>query len=184
MLFNKIIQENIDNLNNPKLNKRKAVRAIIFNESNDKILLINTNLGDYKFPGGGIKKNESDNDALKREVKEETGFVVTGKIDLIGKITERGPDSFEENAIFEMESFYYLCKISNDIKQEQNLEDYEKELEFKPVFIPIEDAITKNEELLAKNKNNNTKINFWVNRETVILKAIKVLINKGLVLLK
>ena len=30
----------------------------------------------YKFPGGGIEKNESNIDALIRETKEEAGLVV------------------------------------------------------------------------------------------------------------
>ena len=136
------------------------------------MLLIQTNLGDFKFPGGGIKEDENIEEVLKREVKEETGFFLTGGIDLIGKITEKGPDSFEENTIFEIESLYYLCKLSNVFKQEQNLDDYEKELEFTPIFISIEDAIIKNEKLLLENKSNSTKINAWVNRETIVLKLL------------
>ena len=42
---------------------RKAVRAII--RKQDQILLVHsTNVGDYKFPGGGVEKQEDDSEAL------------------------------------------------------------------------------------------------------------------------
>jgi ADP-ribose pyrophosphatase YjhB (NUDIX family) len=44
-----------------------------------KILLIRNTYGDWgwTFPGGGIKKNESLETAVRREVKEETGIEIT-----------------------------------------------------------------------------------------------------------
>ena len=35
MLFNKIIEKKTENLTNPKLNKRKAVRAVIFDSDSN-----------------------------------------------------------------------------------------------------------------------------------------------------
>ena len=55
-----------------KLNKRTAVRAIIFNEN--KLLMVKSNLGDYKLPGGGVEKGESHEEAIKRE---DPGFICT-----------------------------------------------------------------------------------------------------------
>ena len=173
MLFNELLEKDTDDLSKPKINRRKAVRAIIYNAINEnQILLIRTNRGDYKFPGGGIKKNENHEDALFREVKEETGFSLSGEIIFIGKMIEKGPDSFEENAIFEMESFYYRCKIAYNIQLDQNLDDYEKEQDFKPFFIPIKDAIINNKKLIFDSNKNNIKINDWVERETLILNKL------------
>lgn len=56
-----------------KLSFRPSVYAIIFND--DKILLSKQWDG-YDFPGGGIKLGETIEEALTREVKEETGFEI------------------------------------------------------------------------------------------------------------
>ena len=60
---------------NGKVFKRPSSRAIII--KNNKIYMIHSLLFDYyKFPGGGIEKNESNIDALVRETAEEAGLVV------------------------------------------------------------------------------------------------------------
>lgn len=55
----------------------KVVNAIILNKEN-KFLIIKRNSGihgkKWAFPGGIVEKNEADEKALKREVKEETGL--------------------------------------------------------------------------------------------------------------
>ena len=53
-------------------NHRESARAVI--AENGRILLLRTRKGDYKFPGGAIKPGESREEALLREVAEETGY--------------------------------------------------------------------------------------------------------------
>lgn len=51
---------------------RRAVRAILLYEG--KIAIMNVTKGNYhKLPGGGIQQEETNDQALEREVKEETG---------------------------------------------------------------------------------------------------------------
>ncbi|HBT18668.1 MAG TPA: hypothetical protein DEA52_01275, partial [Clostridiaceae bacterium] len=57
-----------------KVFHRKALRGIALKEG--KVLLLSNLRGDYKFPGGGLESFETDEEALKREVKEETGYEV------------------------------------------------------------------------------------------------------------
>jgi len=58
-----------------KLSFRPSVYGIIVN--NGKVLLLNTiHTGTYSLPGGGIEIGESIEDALKREVREETGIEI------------------------------------------------------------------------------------------------------------
>ncbi|MBI6015060.1 NUDIX domain-containing protein, partial [Clostridium perfringens] len=40
------------------------------------ILLDISNRGDYKFPGGGVEKGETPEETLRREVQEETGYIL------------------------------------------------------------------------------------------------------------
>jgi len=67
----------------------RIVNAVIFN--NNKLLCVkrrkNPYIGMYSLPGGHVERDESDIDALKRELKEETNLDVEVKIsDYIGEI--------------------------------------------------------------------------------------------------
>lgn len=167
MFFNYVsgIQE-IDR-NKVSISHREAIRAVILKD--DKVLMVHNSKDDYKFPGGGVNKGESHEETLCREVKEETGYIIAIVKEKLGIFTERNVDRYNVNSIFEMTSAYYLCDISSDI-MEQELDKYEEELEFKPVWISLDEAIKVNEEVLeraAKDRNN------WVERETKVLKAIR-----------
>jgi len=155
---------------NVKVNFRKAVRAVII--KNYEILMVNSNEGDYKFPGGGVKIGESNDDTLIREVREETGYIISKVKEKIGMVTERNIDEFKDGSIFEMVSYYYLCEVSeNQVLQE--LDDYEAKLDFLPRWTNIDTAINNNEGIL---KNESTNINHWVKRETSVLHELKNII--------
>lgn len=143
---------------------RRAIRAVIIREG--QLLMISNKEGDIKFPGGGLELNESHKEAVKREVQEETGYIVRDVGDLMGTVIERRDDKFEKNCIFEMKSFYYSCKVSNK-KTEQSLDDYEAELEFEPKWIDLKKAITINSNVLKEGAKNP-----WVNRELYVLQQL------------
>ena len=65
----------------------------------------------------------------------------------------------------------------SDVQKEQKLDDYEKELEFKPVWINIEEAILQNKLIIEDNISN---IPNWIYRETYVLKEIENAINKNI----
>lgn len=167
MIFNYVLGSEDIVKENMKINSRQAIRGVIFKDNN--IFMIHTNKGDYKFPGGGIKKGETYEETLKREIKEETGYIVTAVKEKIGVCIERKLDDYEKNSIFQMTSYYYLCEI-NDNKTLQELDDYEAELNFQPVWILIDSAIESNEKVLKKGQDD---INSWVHRETIVLKKLK-----------
>jgi 8-oxo-dGTP pyrophosphatase MutT (NUDIX family) len=52
---------------------RPTVKALIFNQNNE-VLIINNGL----LPGGGVEDNEDDPTALRREIAEEVGMVISG----------------------------------------------------------------------------------------------------------
>lgn len=122
---------------------RVAARAIIF--IGDKLLMVKSQkYVDYKFPGGGVKENESLIEALYREVSEETGYEIDlNDISEFGYTIEKYNDLKLNNAVFIQKSVYYLCKLTGEVHK-TNLECYEIDFAYKPVIASIEDAIKGN----------------------------------------
>ena len=146
---------------------RRAVRAIVIQDN--KILMVHTNKGDYKFPGGGVKWEESREEALMREVTEEKGYIIKSIGGCAGKIVQRYVNQFDSEGIFEMISYYYFCEVKTKTTS-QHLEKYEKEQQFEPKWIELDKVIECNESILTK---KGGVINPWVYRETLALKKLK-----------
>lgn len=156
---------------NIKINTRVAVRAVIYRDN--KLLMIKTNKGDLKLPGGGIEKDENYKMALCREVSEETGYSVSNIVQSLGSILERCIDDQDKDCIFEMTSNYYLCTV-NDKRGNQNLDEYEEEQNFIPVWVSIEEAIINNENVINE---NNVDMSDWVHREVHVLRILEKYFN-------
>lgn len=150
------------------INKREAIKGVVI--QNGKLLLMHTNKGDYKFPGGGLKKGEAYQDALKREMLEEAGYQIQKVGEILVETIEQNIDKFNENAIFSMKNIYVSCELSAVQQVKQNLDEYEQEQDFKPVFIEINKAIQINKKILFDRLKG---MNEWVQRETDVLEVIK-----------
>lgn len=145
---------------------RYAVRAII--TKNNQVFMIQTKDGDYMFPGGGVEKGETYEQALIREVAEETGFICHNISNVVGRVIDRKKDIFDSNKVFEMHSYFYNCELTGEV-QEQKLELYEQNLEYKPVWVEINKAINKNQEY----RNKLDKEDIWKIRDILVLNHIK-----------
>lgn len=92
----------------------------------------------------------------------------------MGRVLERRDDRYEEDKVFEMTSYYYICQVSDEIGK-QALDEYEIDFNFTPIWISIDDAIKRNLEFL----NNLDVEDLWTERENLVLKRIrKSLINR------
>lgn len=152
---------------------RIAIRGVIIRA--DKILLVKSNRGDYKFPGGGLKFYEKHEDTLIREVMEETGYKVNRIFNLIGEVREVFIDKFKEDKTFIMDSYYYRCEVLDEAA-DQCLDTYEEELGFSPEWVSLKEAISNNEDIIERKNPDNIE---WIGRETLVLKSIyKSIINK------
>jgi 8-oxo-dGTP diphosphatase len=82
---------------------RVSVKALIFDETKTKFLIIKEDNGWWELPGGGLDNGEDAEKGLRREVKEEIGLEVI-EIDmhpayfLIGKSMS---DQWSLNLVFE-----------------------------------------------------------------------------------
>jgi 8-oxo-dGTP pyrophosphatase MutT (NUDIX family) len=142
--------------------RRTAVRGIV--KRGDKYLIIHSKYGDYKFPGGGQKKDEDNMATLIREVKEETGYTVimdSVKEAFVTYEKRKGdPDD-----LMEMTSYYYFCDVE-ETQGERNLDDYEAEYDYKVKWMKLEDIIAENDKVTDYENIP------WVIREQRVMKEL------------
>ena len=97
-----------------KVYERPSSRAVIVKDG--KVLL--NHIGKYEcyeFPGGGIEEGETPEEALIREVTEETGrIVIPGTIEEFGIVIRRQRDSMDPDGIFEQKNYYYFCEVTDE----------------------------------------------------------------------
>jgi len=169
MLFNEELcrdDKKLLDFKNSKIITRNAVRAIILKD-NKILMVLLEKTNEYKFPGGGVEKNETFEDALKREVSEETGCNVIKIVEKAGIITEYAVAKEGKDKIFKMISEYYAVNI-DDKQFEQKLDNYEKELLFKPCWTEIEEAYKVNKKIIDEQRTSTP----WIKRETRVLEIL------------
>jgi len=145
---------------------RTAVRAVI-QRGRDLLMVYSTKVGDYKFPGGGVDLGETHEQALARELREECGASLLSVDGELGAVIEYNFAKEKEFDVFKMTSHYYFCQAGDDFGT-QKLDDYERDLGFKPVWVDIEDAISNNRALLALPTSPD-----WLRREIFVLEHIR-----------
>ena len=162
-------QDNIDV--NQKHRTRIAVRAVIMHENQITLAYLQKN-HEFKFPGGGVEINETLEDALKREVKEEIGARVKSIKCKIGVVAEYDNRNEPDNEYFKMESHYYEVEIEHDLEK-QELDKYENDLGFVFKSINIRDALEINRSTMEHGIN----ITKWIKRETLVLEKLVSITN-------
>lgn len=161
--------EKITTIAEPKLTwnnthpTRISARGIVY--SNNQLLMINSGFyDDYSFPGGGVEGDETLIETLEREVLEEVGVLITCYQE-VGFIDEVRFSKIRPGTIFQQRSYYFLC--NSFIKLNPNLDEYEKNFDFKPVWVNPIDALNHN---LTKSEERKNKT--FIDREIVILNMI------------
>lgn len=147
------------------IHKRIATKAIFYIDN--KLVMLQSELGDLKFVGGGLDEGESLFDCLIREVREETGYdVIKDSIKEIGIVIERRKDKYED-AIWESITYMYSCEVDSSKRHELDLTDSEIKHGMKCVFVIPSEAIRINEET-QKEQNCND----WLHRDLELLKLL------------
>ena len=161
--------------------RREAVRGIIFRAGTHRasptargelLMIYSAVNGDYKFPGGGIEAGEPHHDALRREIREESGAALTQITGELGKVLEYAHAIEPDFETFKMFSYYYFCQTDGQIGVLE-LDDYEAALGFQPVWVKIETALETNQRILTEASRNPA----WVRREIFVLELLKNLPN-------
>ena len=163
LLF-EIDKKNYDN--DGKAFIRPSARAIIIKDN--KIYMVHSLVYDYyKFPGGGIEKNESTIDALIRETKEEAGLIVIPnsikEYGYVHRVQKADEPSYSK---FIQDNYYYICEVENKIL-EQQLDDYENFEKFTLELVDPKIAININ-----RNKEHGPKDLDMIEREAKVLELL------------
>ena len=81
-----------------------GVRGIVVDDARQppKVLLVHHTYGTpaWHLPGGGVKRRETIEDAIRREVREEAGVEVTGPVRLLGTYTNLQEGKSDHISVF------------------------------------------------------------------------------------
>ncbi|MEM9276987.1 MAG: NUDIX domain-containing protein [Pseudomonadota bacterium] len=84
MADNTIIQKLIHTWSLFKRPMTLGVRVLVENELGEILLVKHTYVSGWYFPGGGIETRETAEDAVRKELMEETSIEVEGDVQLVG----------------------------------------------------------------------------------------------------
>ena len=132
----KNIYYNYDNLKEQDINRWVRRAKIFIINSDDEILLAHSN-NNYFFVGGRVEENETFDECIVREVKEETGIDLhLEKREPFFNITYMNKDYPDVSINTKSVANYYLikCDIKPDLNK-VNLTDDEKNSNFRLVYI-------------------------------------------------
>ena len=155
-LINETIND--DNLSIDDIDKFiKRPRAIIVNSKNEALITYASLTTHFEFPGGHLEGDETIDEALIREVKEETGIDLTNDhFHPFFHLQYLCKDFPEPGVNTSIEFFYYVVYTDKRVNMENsNLDTGEKVENYSSSFVPIENI----EEILEENLKNSKELN-------------------------
>lgn len=142
---------NDDNLNDEEIEMKVVrVKALILNSKGNILLVFNNNT--YQFPGGHVNDDESIDDCIKREIREEIGIDVEIKEDPFLSIETYDSNYFGTGKKVLNTIYYY--RVYTDLEPDLSNTKYD-ELELKTSFDLFYVDFRKLEEFLISKIGTN-----------------------------
>ncbi len=125
-------------------------KALIINSKSE--ILLGYSYQTYQFPGGHLQEGENIFECLQREIEEETGIFISGKLDPFLKRVEYHMNYLNSNFNKKVIIYYYLIYTDELPRIEaSHLDEQEQEGNFQLLFVPME----KVDHLLEKSIPDN-----------------------------
>lgn len=144
-------------IENTIYNKRPGAYVIIEGDEDDKIAIATDAVGVYFFLGGGIEENETPEEALKREVIEESGYSLKNII-LFDKVASWCYS--ETRGYMDVEATIYIAnfdkKIAKPIEEDHEI-IWVNPLEYKNKLYHEYQRYILNKYILIKKGKNHEK---------------------------
>lgn len=146
--------------------RRRAARAVVRRDG-QLLLMRSGRHGDVKFPGGGLESAETIEEALARELREETGRTLHSVSPPLVTVMQARPDVDDPDVLFAMESTYLGCRVGDEAAAIE-LTTEEREIDLAPEWLTPDEAIAVNEGVLADGKPSP-----WTARELAVLRFLR-----------
>lgn len=128
--------------------ERFGVRALI--QKDGLYAMQQASAGEYKIPGGGIDEGETIEQALVREVQEETGLIVIPEsVTPLGEILEMRKDIFDADKKFISHTLHFSCEVKDEIV-DTAMTKSEKDKGFHLAWADIDTIIETNERVMTE----------------------------------
>lgn len=104
--------------------ERQASRAVVLNNKNEVALINFSKINTRKLPGGGIENDETPEEALVREIKEEIGYEVAEVLAELGVVEEE-----RYFAGLNQKSYCYVVQVGDFVGTEPTKEETDRGIE-------------------------------------------------------
>lgn len=145
---------------------RHSVKCIAIRHN--KVLMMKSKHGHYSFPGGGIEAGESHQQALIREIKEETGYDCKKILQAAGQLQISRPDKLNPSNLYQIAEHYYVCRLSKTPGQ-QSLSPNELLHNYKIVWVELNDILA----ISLRQQEQSEKVDYWYDSTIIVLNWIK-----------
>mgnify|MGYP000017861932 CR=1 FL=1 len=146
---------------------RYNVRILLFDKNGKICVIRSAKYGYIQIPGGGIEGDESLEQALRRETREETGFEIR-EIEPLGYFCENRESVYNIHNWKKSITFAFVAKIEKEVGTDYT--DDEIAEGFEPSWIKVDEALSIFSN--AEGKIASYSGNFSNRRDLILIKSL------------